>query len=330
MDGGQPVSAGEQGSAPLVLVHIPRTAGTTLAMILRHHYRGGAFKGGGNVFARWDQVDARLREIASRPGVRAVSGHLTFGLADRLPPSARYLSILRNPVDRALSHHHVLRQSRAGGDGQRVRTGLVPPVLQDESREVSLEEAVAEGGLIPDNLQTRMLCGIVSPYEDLPGDALERAKRNLRERFAYVGTTERFDEFLALLNVELGWPTLPYKRSRAYLGRPDRADLPPRALRLVEERNALDAELYACAGELLDEALSRAGDGLETELEVVRVAAERWRAGGASSAVEGVRSLSVEARVALALKEGELMRANVEIRDLGKRVKRIERRGQEA
>ncbi len=46
---------------------------------------------------------------------------------------------------------------------------------------------------IPDSLQTRMLWGLQSAYDELPADALERAKRNLGERLAHIGTTERFD-----------------------------------------------------------------------------------------------------------------------------------------
>ena len=52
-----------------------------------------------------------------------------------------------------------------------------------------------------------MLCGIVSPWDELPADALQRAKENLAA-FDFVGTTERFDEFVALLNIALGWPTV--------------------------------------------------------------------------------------------------------------------------
>src|SRR5712691_2422421 len=213
-------------------------------MILRHHYRGGGFHGGGNVFAGSEEIEPRLRLIAAKPHVRAVSGHMTFGLAERLLPTARYVVVLRDPVERTLSHHNVLPRSRPGPAvaGLR-RTGLVPAWLPPAPSGLTIAEALAEGGYIPDNLQTRMLCGIVSPYAELPADALERAKQNLRERFAFVGTTERFEELLALLNLSLGWPTIAYKRSRARPGRAARHELAPEVLALIEERTALDREL---------------------------------------------------------------------------------------
>ena len=107
-------------------------------------------------------------------------------------PEATFVTILREPVDRTLSQYDFLAEAGRGG-------GLIPPGLDDDSRTLSLEEAF-DRGYLPDDLQTRMLCGLVSPYDDLPADALERARTNLRDRFAYVGTTERFDELLAVLN----------------------------------------------------------------------------------------------------------------------------------
>ena len=178
--------------------------------------------------------------------------------------------------------------------------GFVPPWLSPPSPSLTLDEALTERGYIPPNLQTRMICGLVSPYDPLPEGALEQAKRNLDERFAYVGTTERFNEFLALLNLELGWPTVAYRRSNANPKRPKQSDLPPETLRLVEERNELDQELYAHAASILDRSLSRHGAALGDEAEVLRLAEQRRRSGETPDP----RSLPLDARVEMALKEG--------------------------
>lgn len=307
---------------PLVLVHIPRTAGTTLAMILRHHYRGGGFHGGGNVFARADELEDRLQGIVEKPHVRAVAGHLTFGLAQRILPSARYAVILRDPVDRTLSHYSALLR-RAQRSPEPRRTGLLPHWLPAVPPGAGIVELL-EGDYIADNLQTRMLCGLTSPYDELPADALERAKENVRERFEFVGTTERFDALLALLNLRLGWPAIAYRRSRAK-GRAAREELTPEALGLVEKRNALDRELHAYGGELLDLALDRAGPEADAEREVVEEAARRWNERHRPLGAAEARSLELEARVALALKEAELARTAVQLRRLERTVKKLKR-----
>src|SRR5204863_5472451 len=107
--------------------------------------------------------------------------------AARILPDARYITILREPVDRALSQLWYFRAGRG--------TGQLPPEQPPPTRNITVDEAL-DGGYILDNLETRMLCGIVSPFDPLPSDALEQAKRTLTERVSYVGTADRFDEFL--------------------------------------------------------------------------------------------------------------------------------------
>jgi hypothetical protein len=305
---------GERAEPLLALVHVPKTAGSTLTALMRYHYRGGRFLTSGNVFSRFEQVEAKLHEIQRKTHIAAVAGHFTVGLVDQALSGSRCMTILRDPVERTLSHYYFLVQPRAG---RRRAAGpaIVPPWLPAPPPGLTLAEATAERSYIPDNLQTRMLCGIVSPYDPLPSDALEQAKRNVRERFAFVGTTERFSEFLALLNLELCWPTLAYKSYRVHAARPRGTSLAAGDVRVVEKRNALDLDLYAYAGELLEQVLARRRSDVDEEVEVLRRALHRWNAerGSASPARP---PLPLDARVELALKEAELARVERRLKRL--------------
>ena len=329
-----PGGPGTPGAPYLVFLHIPKTGGKTVAAILHHHY-GDAFRGGigadaetpaehriPNAFSRVDRMDARVRQLAANPSVRAVAAHITFGVRDRFPPEARWLTVLRDPVERTLSQYHFLLPDRSRG--RVTGRGFVPPWLPPPTSELTLAECLGEAGYIPDNLQTRMLCGLVSPHDPMPQNALEQAMRNLGEQFAFVGTTERLPEFLALLNVAFGWPSVAYKRSK-YAGIPQqRKLLPPDFLRVVEERNTLDRELYRYAEGLFDRALMEAGPELQAEIDVLaraeRTRRERER-GDAADGIDALRALPLSARVDLALKEADLAEARLQVRRLRSRIK---------
>jgi hypothetical protein len=225
----------------LVYVHIPKTAGTSLRKLISRTHPG-RFRKAPNTFTHPDVAEERLRAVlAEDPPPLAIGGHIVFGLRDVLPPEARYLTVLRDPVERTLSHYGYLAAPRDPVKRQHGLLARGTPYRPD----LTLEEALADARYLPDNLQTRMLVSRRSPFEDLPPDALDRAKEHLRA-LAYVGVTERLDELVA----SLGWERHASKRRRVGEERPSRESLTKAQLRAVEEHNALDLELYALAAEL--------------------------------------------------------------------------------
>ena len=137
----------------------------------------------------------RIDRFELTPGVEVVSGHVPLGLLDLVPPAERRVTILRDPVERTLSQYYHLLGRRAAGRHE---------WLPAPTPELRLADAIGERSYIPDNLQTRMLCGLASVEQPLPDDALDLAKRELRARFSYVGTTERFEQLVALLQFRPG------------------------------------------------------------------------------------------------------------------------------
>jgi hypothetical protein len=240
----------------LVQIHIPKTAGSALRRVLSKEY-GDRFRKAPNTFTHPHVAEERLRDrLTGGSAVRplAIAGHIVFGLRDVLPADSCYVTVLREPVERTLSHYGYLvapRDPKARPHGLLARDTPYRP-------ELSLEEALDDPRYLPGNLQTRMIVCRRSPFEELPGDALEQAKEHLRSRFEFVGVTERFDEFAALLAGAFGWEPRVPPRKRVADVRPQRASLSPRALRALIEHDALDLELYAFASELQERALDHA------------------------------------------------------------------------
>jgi hypothetical protein len=290
----------------LVLIHIPKTGGSALRRIIEREH-GDRYRKTPNVITHPEVAEERIRAALADESspLLAMAGHIVFGLRNLLPPDTRYVTVLREPIERTLSHYGYLVAPRDPSTRQHGLLSRDTPYRP----ELSIEECLQDPRYLPDNLQTRMIVCRRSPFEDLPGDALEQAKEHLRERFAFVGVTERLDELVALLTTAYGWQSRIPTQARANEARPRRGDLSPAALEAIEAHNALDLELYEFARELQDRAVERAASEVELELAVLGRARElRDGAAPIASPPADVRSRLVEARAQLLLEEEQVAR----------------------
>ena len=161
---------------------------------------------------------------------------MVFGLRDVLPPDARYLTVLRDPVERTLSHYGYLVAPRDVAERPHGLLARTTPYRPD----LTLEEALADPRYLPDNLQTRMLVCSRSPFEELP-PMRSTAPRSTCARSPTSASPS-------------GWTTssprsagLAAAEAQAVGERPPRESLTAAQLRAVEEHDALDLELFALA-----------------------------------------------------------------------------------
>ncbi|HZQ64010.1 MAG TPA: hypothetical protein VFA66_02130 [Gaiellaceae bacterium] len=286
---------------PLVLIHIPKTAGSAFRRLISRRYPG-RFRNAPNTFTHPQVAAERLREMMqAEPPPLALGGHIVFGLRDVLPSEAAYMTILRDPVERTLSHYGYLVAPRDPVERPHGLLARDTPYNPD----LTLAEALADPRYLPDNLQTRMLVAHRSPFEPLPPDALEQAKEHLRSRFAFVGVTERLDELSALLTVALGWRSRLPRRTRVGEARPRRTSLEPEAIAAVEAQNALDLELYRLAVELQEQAVEPHADEVRLELDVLERARHLREVGrkNAEPAKGDLRARLVDTRARILLED---------------------------
>jgi hypothetical protein len=229
-------STPQRREGPLkVFIHIPKTAGSTFAAVLRDNFAGGVhnlgnvYMGSGGFHPR---ALGRLRDAPAlrTRGIDVLTGHLPFAVRERLAADTLYITFLRDPVERTLSQYHGLlkpnRRRSLPGDG-------------------SLEAVLSDGEVIYDNLQTRMLSDVAEPG-DVDDRMLEQAKHNLRSGFTAFGLAERFDESLVLFKRLLGLRTIVYVQRRVST-RPRGSEVPEESVRIAERFNRFDAELYRWA-----------------------------------------------------------------------------------
>lgn len=247
-------------SGLLAFVHIPKTAGGTVVNMLGSAYSRRALHDSGNYVVGPDKAVSKLSRRNGgwlgweQRGGRVTAGHVPYAVYRQyLPQGARYMTFLRDPIHRVMSHYHAhIHHKRLEGGGDRSRDVRKPLTR-------SIEEALELGLPMVCNLSTRFLCGDPVAMRRLPESALDEAKANLGE-FAFVGIQERFEESMVLLQRLLDLELTPYVNRHVSVGPSPVEDLTTEQRQLILEHNRLDAELYSFACERFQEAVGAAGD----------------------------------------------------------------------
>ena len=243
-----------------IFVHIPKTAGTTLARIIKRQYPPRAR-------LHLEQHHQGVREFQALPRtrrseIRLLRGHIPYGLHTHCPQPTAYFTLLREPIDRMISYYYfVQRQAEHYLHDYANTPGMtLKRYVEDQ---VSLQM---------DNMQTRLISGVWTDpgYGECDQETLALAKRNLGKDFSVVGLTERFDETLLLLKRALGWRNVNYVRHNVTRGRPRGASVDDETLSVLQASNQLDIQLYAYAKALLADQIRAQGPSFSRELWALR------------------------------------------------------------
>jgi hypothetical protein len=246
-----------------IFVHNTKTGGATLRRILLRQYEPDEVLTITGEHYRCSGLERWLAG-ADRAKLKMVQGHVPFGIHELVPSAPMYVTLVRDPIDRILSwYHYKLERKEIEGSRDGRPIGLEEYILKVRSKEV-------------DNVQTRRLSGLDPEFGECPDEMLERAKLNLRQHFAVVGVTEKFDHTLILLKRLLGWRHILYFKINVTRERPAAAALSTGALDLLRRHNALDLELHKYARDLFDETVRRQGPDLEAEVETFKRVNEEY------------------------------------------------------
>lgn len=231
----------DRRAAPLLILHIPKTAGVSLGWVAERQYPAG------ELVSIYPGRDEQFDAFVARPRMpAALIGHFRFGLHERLPSGGRYVTFLRDPVEQVVSHFNYLAANPATEHGS----------------QIGLRDTLADFLAHPwaRNLQTQFVCGWqADEVAAAPEAALERALAAIDAHFLGVGLVERFEESVRALAPALGWRRTRVPRmNRTPLGprAVRRRTLDPQLERAIEDANALDRRLYAIVRERFERELA--------------------------------------------------------------------------
>lgn len=228
----------EQPVRPIVFLHIPKTAGSTLKAVLEQAYAGHPV-----AFLR--NFGGEIEAFANRPAAERArfalaTGHVPWG-GQSLIPRAKPMTMLRDPVERFLSVYFY---------NKRAPESLHHKTINEEG--LSLGDVVERGLFAGEyNLMTTMLR---HPRAEGAERAFESARQNLAQ--CVFGVSERFDDSVRLFTRVLNWPEVRWESRNVSRGRPKSDQIEPAVLDRIRRETAVDRALYEHGLSLLEKRMS--------------------------------------------------------------------------
>jgi hypothetical protein len=232
----------------VLFLPIPRAGGASLYELLVSRFPAGSAL----PWADRERLTAALREAPAGGRRRLLCGPYDASVAALLGRAPRLVTMLREPVSRAMSRYEAIRATRAHP-------------LHREARELTFREFLLHpgGGAADADFQTRRIAGTASArngrHGPLPGPALLDVAKERLQRIAFFGLRERYEDSVRLLAHTFHWEpfeTIPMRNVSGATNH--RLRLGSRELEVVQERNELDLELYRFARRLFRERLEHA------------------------------------------------------------------------
>ena len=227
-----------------IFLHIPKTGGKSLYPWMRAN--------AARKFAYLDEKNGVRNMVKASKGADVLAGHVPFGVHCRTGllgdgETARYCTVLRDPVERAISEYWWARGKQNGYPHQADVAGV------DLAGYVRGKEFAWSR-----NMQTRIVAGRGPVWtgdgdSDIDEDIVAIAKCNIRHWFDDVGVTEYLQEFAERLGERWGWDTpgeLPWEHWQ--IDRPSAVTVGAALCDEIRAANALDVELYEWAKGGLD------------------------------------------------------------------------------
>jgi hypothetical protein len=225
----------------LLLMHIPKTAGTALRETILNNYKQSEVAYIYPDPPGFPVSNLRDLPLSQRAHFRLVVGHFQYGIHEDVPNDYSYFTIVRNPLRRVWSQYQYM-----------VEYGS--PLLVINGRIKSLQE-VLESRLTAnlDNLMVRCFAGVDEsdfPPGSIDAEIYDLAARHAQDAFLYIGHQERIGDAYTFLQRKFGWnwSVLPETmNSGSYASREQTGDLDAA---LIRRFNNWDCKLYEHIGNL--------------------------------------------------------------------------------
>lgn len=219
----------------MLFMHIPKTAGTAFREAIAANYDHAEIAYLYPTVPGLLAKDLRALPVEQRRSFRAVIGHFQFGMHEALPQQSEYVTIVREPTARILSHYAYLQK-------------VQPELVNGNGRLLTLEEIFEEQLTVDfDNAMVRLFSGVdqrVFSPGTLTRDIYNLAVHNLRTAFTFVGHQETSAASFAKLQARFGWHARSGLENVNAGNTPSFSEVMPATLKAIRHYNHWDYLLY--------------------------------------------------------------------------------------
>ncbi|MEO1615693.1 MAG: sulfotransferase family 2 domain-containing protein [Planctomycetota bacterium] len=229
----------------LIFLHVPKAGGNSFLDFLVPNFQDESrfdVSAGLRYVERLEELAALPKEELRKLGF--IYGHLPFGVHESLPQMFHYITVLRDPIDRILSHYYFVKEQR--------KHPLHEAVVSQKMSVADYVQSGLSGEL--NNGMVRLICG--RPESDsLRGhapcqpDDLQQATENLKTHFSIIGLLEEMHATQQLVARRMGWAEKEPVRRNQTKARKSISSLRKRDREAIISNNDLDLQLYAWARE---------------------------------------------------------------------------------
>ena len=182
---------------PIIFLHIPKTAGTTVQHIMHNVYRGETFFTTGN----YKQIELFQKfSDEEKLKISVLKGHINFGVHKMYPAPIQYFTFFRDPIKRTISAFNHIYKDKGH-------------VFNEEiiKKQYTLKQMLQEGYVKNfDNCHVRFIAGAIDvEYGKINQEIYEQAVYNFDKYFNAFGISDRFNESIIYIKRQLDWP-LPF------------------------------------------------------------------------------------------------------------------------
>ena len=200
---------------PIILnLHQPKSAGKSLEMPLRRKLEDKLVRVS-KIFPEiaveriWNYKEAiaeRHDEIFSEK-TEVVTGHFYFGIHTSIKRDCKYISVIRNPVDRLKSYYnYTMSHDKYFLREFFLENSIDFVKLAHFGDDFEIESYPDEINYMVENGQVRLISGIERPLScPVDDDMFEIACDNIRQHFLFLATSDNVTETIIALFLKMGY-----------------------------------------------------------------------------------------------------------------------------